>query len=82
MGNGPWSCKESDTTEATEHTRVCTQKEMNPRDFPGGQVVKTFLSNEGSADLIFDWGAKIPHASQPKIQNMKTIDYNKFNKDF
>ena len=33
---------------------------------------------------IPDWGAKIPHASQPKNQNIKKQKKycNKFNKDF
>ena len=31
-------------------------------DFPGGSVVKTSLSNAGSASSIPGWGAKISHA--------------------
>ena len=38
----------------------------NPRDFPGGPVVKTWLSNAGGAGSIPVQGAKIPHALQPK----------------
>ncbi|XP_067556152.1 solute carrier family 2, facilitated glucose transporter member 11 isoform X3 [Pseudorca crassidens] len=48
-------------------------------DFPGSPVVKTSPSNSGGACLIPAWGAKIPHASQPKNQNMKQNKYcNKF----
>ena len=50
------------------------------RDFPGGPVVKTSPSKAGGGGLIPDWGAKIPHASQPKYQNVKQKQYcNKFN---
>ena len=49
------------------------------RDFPGSPVVKTSPSSAGGAGLIPGRGAKIPHASQPKNQNIKQ---NKFNKDF
>ena len=53
------------------------------RDFPGGPVVKTSLSNAGGVGLIPGQGTKIPHASQPKNQNIKQKQYcNKFNKDF
>ena len=53
------------------------------RDFPGGPVVKTSPSNAGGVSLIPGWGAKMPHASQPKNQNIKQKQYcNKFNKDF
>ena len=41
------------------------------RDFPGSPVVKTLPSNEGGTGLIPGWGAKIPHASGPKQQNIK-----------
>ena len=40
-------------------------------DFPGGPVVKTSPSNSGGADSIPGQGTKIPHASQPKNQNIK-----------
>ena len=51
--------------------------------FPGGPVVEILPSNARSAGLIPGWGAKIPHALQPKNQNMKQKQYcNKFNKDF
>ena len=51
------------------------------RDFPGGPVAKTLPSNSGGAGSIPGRGAKIPHASQPKNQNIKQY-CNKFNKDF
>ena len=41
------------------------------RDFPGGPVVKTSPSNAGGEGLIPGRGAKIPHALQPKNQNIK-----------
>ena len=49
---------------------------------PGGPVVKT-SSDAGTVGPIPGQGAKIPHASGPKKQNMKQKQYcNKFNKDF
>ena len=52
------------------------------RDFPGGPVVKTSPSNAGGAGSIPGRGAKIPHALQPRKQNIKQKQYcNKFNKD-
>ena len=52
-------------------------------DFPGGPVVKTLPSSVGGAGLIPGQGAKIPHALQPKKQNIKQKQYcNRFNKDF
>ena len=41
------------------------------RDFPGGPVVKTLPSNAGGVSLTPGLGAKIPHASGPKTQNIK-----------
>ena len=35
-------------------------------------MVKTSSSNAGSAGSIPGWGAKIPHASRPKDQNIKS----------
>ena len=56
---------------------------MGLGDFPGGRVVKTSPSNAGGVGSIPDRGAKIPHASWPKKQNIKQKQYcNKFNKDF
>ena len=52
-------------------------------DFPGSPVVKTSPFNAGGVGLIPGRGAMIPHASQPKKQNIKQKQYcNKFNKDF
>ena len=34
-------------------------------------MVKTLLSNAGGEGSIPGWGAKIPHASWPKNQNIK-----------
>ena len=53
------------------------------RDFPGSPVVKSSPSNSGGAGSIAGWGAKIPHASGPKIPNIKQKQYcDKFNEDF
>ena len=52
-------------------------------DFPDGPVVETSPSNAGGAGSTPSWGAKTPHASWPKNQNIKQKQYcNKFNKDF
>ena len=57
-------------------------KNIHFRDFPGSLVVKTSPSNAGGVGSIPGRGAKIPHASRPKNQNMKQKQYcSKFNKD-
>ena len=51
-------------------------------DFPGSPVVRTSPSNAGGMGSIPGQGAKFPHASPPKNQNIKRKQYgNKFNKD-
>ena len=56
-------------------------KKDDIRDFPGGPVVKTSPSSAGGAGSIPGRGAKIPHASWPKNQNIKQKQCcNKFNK--
>ena len=46
-------------------------------------MVKTSPSNAGGAGSIPGHDIKIPHVSQPKIQNINQKQYcNKFNKDF
>ena len=46
-------------------------------------MVKTLPSNIGGAGSIPGRGAKIPHASRPKNQNIKQKQYcNRFSKDF
>ena len=53
------------------------------RHFPRGPVVKTLPFNAGGSCSFPGWDTKIPHASQPKNQNIKQKLYcNKFNKDF
>ena len=53
------------------------------KDFPGSSLVKTLPSNAGGVGSIAGGGAKIPHASWPKNQNIKRKQYcTKFNKDF
>jgi hypothetical protein len=45
-------------------------------------VIKPSPSNAGGMGSIRGLGAKIPHASEPKTQNIKQKQYcNKFNKD-
>ena len=52
----------------------------DPWDFLGGPVVKTSPSNAGGEGSISGGGAKIPHASRPKNQNVKHKQYcNTFN---
>ena len=46
-------------------------KTKSIRDFLGGPVVKNPPFNAGGAGLIPGRGAKIPHASGPKNQNIK-----------
>ena len=51
-------------------------------DFPGCPVDSTSSNAEGAGSLP-GWGAKIPHASGPKIANIKQKQYcNKLNEDF
>ena len=51
--------------------------------FFGIPMVKTSPSNAGHLGSITGLGARIPHASWPKNQNIKQKQYcNKFNKDF
>ena len=46
-------------------------------------MIKTSPSNAEGLGTISGWGAKIPHASQSKYQNIKQKQYcNKFSKDF
>ena len=59
------------------------QNQMSKRDFPSGPVVKASPSSAGGAGLIPGWGARIPHVSWPKDQNIKQKQYgNKFSEDF
>ena len=44
---------------------------MCPKDLGGGPVVKASFSNAGGEGSIPGQGAKIPHASWSKNQNMK-----------
>ena len=52
-------------------------------DFPGSPVVKTLPSSAVGGGSVPGRGAKIPHASRPKHQNINQKQYcNKFNKNF
>ena len=56
---------------------------VQPRDFPGGPVVKTPSSNAEGGDLIPGQRTKIPHVLRSKNQNIKQKQYcNAFNNDF
>ena len=58
-------------------------KRLRGGDFLGGLMVKTLPSNAEGVGLIPARRAKIPHALQPKNQNIKQKQYcNKFKKDF
>ena len=59
-----------------------SQSRLDPRDFPGGPVVKISPSSARGAGWISDQGAKIPHDLGPKNQNVKQKQYcHKLNKD-
>ena len=49
--------------------------------YPGGPVVKILPSNAGGTGSIPGWGSKIPHAWQPKRQNIKQKQYCKKKKN-
>ena len=52
-------------------------------DFSNSPAVKTSPFNAEGMGLIPGQGAKIPHTSQPKHQNIKQNQHcNKFNKNF
>ena len=53
------------------------------RDFPGGPVVKTSLSNAEGVGSVSVWWGKISHATRPKKkkQNKTKQHCKKFNKD-
>ena len=56
---------------------------MKLEDFPDCPVVSTSPSNAGGLGLIPGGRPKIPHAWQPKKQNIKQEQTcNKFNEDF
>ena len=58
-------------------------KRLRRGDFLGGLMAKTLPSNAEGVGLIPGRRAKIPHALQPKNQNIKQKQYcNKFKKDF
>ena len=49
----PWGCKESDTTERLNWTKVSVIKSLNmTKGFPGGSVVKNPPANSGDAHSI------------------------------
>ena len=53
------------------------------QDLPGSPVVGTLSSSAEGVGSIPGRGVKIPHASQPKSQNIKQKQYHgKFYKDF
>ena len=41
--------------------------------FPAGPVVRTLPSIAGGVGSIPVWGTKIPHASQTKVKNVRTL---------
>ena len=80
-----WLLKPCSHPENITHNSyyLLAPKAAHVGDFPGGPVVKASPSNAGGAGSISGQGAKIPHASWPKNQNIKRKQYcNKFNKDF
>ena len=46
-------------------------KNSSSWDFPGGPVVQTSPSNAEDVGSVPGWGAKIPHFSWPRKQNIK-----------
>ena len=58
-------------SKAFQKSRKLSWQEETVGDFPGGPVVETSLSSAGGAGSIPGRGAKIPHTSWPKNQNLK-----------
>ena len=78
-----WPSLQTDAHTSWKIGLCGTESRVTKRDFPSGPVVKTSSSSAGGTGSIPGWGAKIPHASRPKNQNIKQKQYcNKFNKDF
>ena len=50
---------------------MCTSILSHTRDFLGGPAVKTLSSSAGGGGSVPVQGGKVPHASQPKSQNIK-----------
>ena len=48
----------------------CSLESPDKKDFPGIPVINT-SSNARGAGSIYGWGAKIPHAFQPKKSKHK-----------
>ena len=69
-------------TDDTECGLGFQDKTHSRGDFPGGPVIETSPPNAAAAGSIPGQGPKIPHASQPKNQNIKTksIATNSINK--
>ena len=57
--------------QCLNHLKLSIKKKRH-RDFPGGPVVETLLSNAGDAGLIPGWGAGTPHAWGPKKPKRRT----------
>ena len=51
------------------------------RNFPGGPVVETLPSNAGGEGSVPGWGARIPHVSWSRNQNIGQRQYCTFGKD-
>jgi len=71
--NSEWSKKEYSHcfTRQRGTEQVHAIKIVCPKDLGGGPVVKASFSNAGGKGSIPGQGAKIPHASWSKNQNMK-----------
>ena len=59
------------TQERTQHPTTFVSFKSAQRHFPHGPVVKTSSSSVEDAGSIPGQGAAIPHALQPKNQNLK-----------
>ena len=65
-----------------ECASLCAQNSTS-WDFPGSSAFGILPSKAAGVGSMPAWGAEIPHAQQPKNQNIKQKQYcNKFNKDF
>ena len=58
-------------TDHRRQSQILTKSRVRLRDLPGSPVFKALPSSVGDEGLIPCHRAKIPHASQPKNQNIK-----------